>query len=388
VPFVPHEEFLETVKSANSEIALSEHISGCCEVTSMPRQIALVHTTACNISCFMCQKFAMPGANHSSSMSGDLIDKIAREAFLTLRNLCLTIAGEPLVDPGLPLILKKARSFLVGVSLVTNGLNLDEAHLRTLLPCLDDITVSIDGASKATYEGIRRGSSYEKVLSNIRLFNRLRDSLEPAARPRLILNYVLMRRNVEEMPEFVKLARDLDADEVNFNHVVAFNRAVREESLLNDRETANFWLTEARKTADALGIEARMPLPYALQSSRTSDHEADSRTAGPAKKSGCGPEEKEMRQPWRECPFLWSKMFIEVDGDVSPCCADHPDRPRMGNIGKQDIGEIWQGSLYSDMRRRLLTERPFACCLHCDIVSQAGHPDDQLSFLKEDIPPE
>lgn len=363
MPHVPKAQLLKLIKGTNSERADKEYRNRSCEVRSLPREITVVNTTACNISCFMCPRNAR-GSHHDSFMSREVFRKLSGEAFLTLLNVSLSASGEALVDPNIPLILDEARRFGVKVRLISNGLLLTESNLAQFDNILESVTISMDGATKETYEGIRRGSDFEAVLSNVKAFNRFRRRLSPDERPGLAFNYVLMRRNITEAPLFIDLAQRLEADEVTFNHVIAFNQEVARESLLFHRDMANRYLEETRRRAESLDIRARIPPPYPIED-----------TAG-------SPDTLHRGRPWEHCPFLWNMMFVESNGNVSPCCSDQPSRPVMGNIGSESVAGIWMGEAYRDMRRRLISDDPWECCLHCDVVSQITAPGDSRSFIK------
>jgi MoaA/NifB/PqqE/SkfB family radical SAM enzyme len=59
--------------------------------------------------------------------------------------------------------------------MITNATLLRESAGQAILDTgLDSLVVSIDGATRSTYERIRRGASFDAVLRNIERFNALR----------------------------------------------------------------------------------------------------------------------------------------------------------------------------------------------------------------------
>lgn len=70
------------------------------------------------------------------------------------------------------------------------------------------VTVSIDGATAATYETIRRGAKFEACLRGIRV---LVDAGRKYGRPRVNLSIVAMASNIAELPAMVELCAELGA---------------------------------------------------------------------------------------------------------------------------------------------------------------------------------
>ena len=58
----------------------------------------------------------------------------------------------------------------------TNGLLIKKMHERhtELFEKLDTLNISIDGATKETYETLRRGGSYEKILENLETVKKIK----------------------------------------------------------------------------------------------------------------------------------------------------------------------------------------------------------------------
>lgn len=68
--------------------------------------------------------------------------------------------------------------------------------------------VSIDGATKETYEAIRRGGHWENVLKNLSRLLKLRD--EAKERFYIQVNFTIMSLNLREIPEAVRLFSSLN----------------------------------------------------------------------------------------------------------------------------------------------------------------------------------
>jgi radical SAM protein with 4Fe4S-binding SPASM domain len=71
------------------------------------------------------------------------------------------------------------------------------------------------------------------------------------------------------------------------------------------------------------------------------------------------------------CKFLWNELFVNVSGDVAPCCIQ--GRPVVGNVHKESLAEIWNNEPMREMRERLLVGDPIPCCKDCNYNTQLGH---------------
>ena len=109
-------------------------------------------------------------------------------------------------------------------SILTNGLMFREFHVR--VPCvignLQELGVSIDGATKETYEKLRLGGRWEKIL----------EALECMAEQKqkhgfsFILHFVVQKDNWHEMELMDELAHRYEADRVYFNPIEDWNTGI------------------------------------------------------------------------------------------------------------------------------------------------------------------
>jgi MoaA/NifB/PqqE/SkfB family radical SAM enzyme len=79
------------------------------------------------------------------------------------------------------------------------------------------INVSLDAGTAATYQKIR-GFSFERVIGNLERFIAARRA-RGQTYPLLFLNMTMMRSNIEELDDFIRLAARLGADETLLWHL-------------------------------------------------------------------------------------------------------------------------------------------------------------------------
>jgi len=332
---------------------------------AMPVYLTIGTTNRCNLRCRMCfrQNIKIDPAT-LIDMDSKLFEKIAGECFPYIKTIAFSVSGEPLLANNISEMIELAKKYEIKLEITSNAalMNNDEL-IKKLVRTLSVLTVSFDGATKETYESIRIGAKYDEVLSNITRFNKYRNELPTVSRPKLGFSFVLMRSNIEEFPDFIRLAHKLQADFIGSVHVVIHGPNFKnEESLIFHKDLANEKLKEAQEVAMNLGINLSTPPLYTLAKEQYAD------PLYTLAKENVGDEAE--KQVMIKCPYLWKRSWIEMNGDVKPCCIGIGDVPIMGNIRNSSFSEIWNGEIYNNMRKGILTGQPFDVCKHCYIAER------------------
>jgi len=174
-------------------------------VNDFPLHVDIESTNACNLRCIMCPRNFM--TEKIGYMEWALFKKIIDEgAEYRLPSIKLNYRGEPLLHPRLPEMVAYAKKKeIIEVQFNTNGLSLNEKKTGELLDAgLDRIIFSFDGATKETYERIRTGSNYERVVSNIKALVKMRNG-RGLKRPSVRVQMVKMKENEHEVEDFLKM---------------------------------------------------------------------------------------------------------------------------------------------------------------------------------------
>jgi MoaA/NifB/PqqE/SkfB family radical SAM enzyme len=171
-------------------------------------------TTRCNLpGCIMCPRTAWPERWQAQDLSWETF-----EAFIPslkfFSHVHLSGWGEPLLHPRLWDMARALRAQGLKVSLTSNGLGLNQEVQMQVLEHLDMVAISLDGARAETYEKVRPGADFHRLVQQIAaLCSRKRSrGLE---RPEVVLLFLKMRPNLAELPEFLRLAASLGVDRVN-----------------------------------------------------------------------------------------------------------------------------------------------------------------------------
>ncbi|MFA5275726.1 MAG: radical SAM protein [Candidatus Omnitrophota bacterium] len=365
------------LKEYNYKLASDALSSGRPFLKSMPVDINIQTTLKCNLRCIMCQRETVPRENLTGNMPLSLFKRIAQESFPFADNVSFTVIGEPLLTDNIFEMLDILKEYQVGLELVTNANLLDNDKLiLKMLDLLNVISVSLDAASKETYEAIRRGGDFEKVISNLRRFSQLRKKTKNDCL--FSISFLGMERNIRELPRVIDLAKDIGAQQVNLSDLLVFREEMKEESLMYHKEMEARYISEAIDVALRSGINLTLPpaqtdffkynFSYLFEKLIATLHGIKNKILFYNLPSN------------KRCRYLWAKVYIDERANVYPCCA--PRKPLMGNLYEQTLKEIWNNSLYLKMREGFLTEKPFDCCQDCNLNPIKFNVVEEKKFIK------
>ena len=120
--------------------------------------------------------------------------------------------GEPLARPDLASLIQSARAAGLYVNLITSGLPLDEKRLDDLVAAgLDHFQLSFQGAREDSANEICGTKAHAQKL-------RVLDWLK-SRRLAVTLNFVLHRKNLDQLDEMLAIAENSSASRVEFAHV-------------------------------------------------------------------------------------------------------------------------------------------------------------------------
>lgn len=316
--------------------------------SSLPTDYWIEVTNRCNLRCRMCRRrFVLHDA---VDMDRSLFKVLTPFLGYALRAE-LNCWGESLVAPDMfGAVFDYISAMPVWMQLTTNAMLLDERWARKFLGASMEIVVSLDGAGPGTFESIRSGADFGRVLRNIR---RLGDLKEDAGKryPILSLKFVAMADNAQELPALVPLAEDLGAENIYVVYLVAHSEEMRCKSLFYDSELARAAFEDARRAACGRQVSLWLPRPVGVDAESAAD-------------------------PWRRCREPWYAFVVKSNGDVNPCC--HTPDLVMGNLKKSGFESIWNGGAYRRLRKALREGTPPPSCLHChmsfpDVNDESSH---------------
>src|SRR3954465_10086581 len=174
----------------------------------LPSYLQVEPVGQCNLRCRMCPiQYRQDGPPHGPpAFLDEAVFRPLVESFGPIDELPLQGWGEPMMHPRFfDMVAFAAKR---GIRVSTNT-NLTLLTPRRAALCVDSglaaLHASLDGATASTYELIRVGANFGKVIRNLdRLMRTIRSA--GAKTPRVRIVTVLMRRNLDELADVVDLA--------------------------------------------------------------------------------------------------------------------------------------------------------------------------------------
>lgn len=173
-------------------------------IDSKPFDISIVIDRVCNLRCIMCFIFDKP-ERYLSNGYCNLVDETGD----SLRQVYFA-GGEPFYSKRTLAFINDCinKNYKFRFGFVTNLTIFKKELLEKIR--LDSVVVSIDGATKETYEKIRRGASWEKVMDNLRALIKLKSE----HRDKFVIKvaFVAMVSNFREIPKAIELFESLGVE--------------------------------------------------------------------------------------------------------------------------------------------------------------------------------
>ena len=292
-------------------------------VTKFPIHIDIEATNFCNLKCTMCPHGLENYEMKKGYFDFGLYKRVLKECGVHgLRSIKLNMRGEPLLHKKLiDMVAIAKEAGILEVMFNTNGLLLTPQKTRDLIEAgLDLLIVSIDGATKETYEKIRVGGDFDLLNENLEYFIRYRKEKQ-ISKPLIRLQFVAMKDNVHESEDYVRMWR-------NKVDVITVNR-------YSDRGCGS------EKKAFEMVPNGRA-----------------------------------------NCYHPWRRMSVNWDGDAQMCCGDWDSLCILGNVSEKGIYELWHSKLFNEYRKKLrecrLDEIP--CCKDCFVL--AGYKWEKKLSIK------
>jgi MoaA/NifB/PqqE/SkfB family radical SAM enzyme len=312
-----------------------------------PSFIEIETTTKCNLKCVMCEHtyWNEPIRDMSFEQFKSIVDQ-----FPKLKWIGLTGIGESFLNKDFMKMLRYVKSKGILVELFDPFFFIDNQIAEELVALeIDKIFVSLDAASKETYETIRVGSNFETVTSNAAHLFRLKKE-KCSCFPEIAFHFVINKYNYNEILNYIDLVHSISQGE---STSIQFTRSLHEFE-----EIKHCFMEipkEAVEAAEAKGTKMGIPVVW-------------------------NADVPDNKPPLSSC-IEWTMPFIFVTGHVIACCSgneagarDFQKATALGNVFEQSFKEIWHGEKYKSLRRMLRAGKAPPACKTCCIYAKEGQP--------------
>ena len=342
----------------------------------------------CNLRCRMCYfshdsyYYVKPGF-----MSPETFTNVADVVLPHAGTLTLSCGSEPLCSPYFVEILKITSKYeLQNLDFCTNGILLTKKRADAVIESgVTEIMFSVDAATKETYEYIRRGADFGRLLRNIEYLVKRKEAAGLKI-PRLRFNVTLMQKNIAELADLVTLAANLGVTSLDFRHLVVYEGlGVEKESLVHNKQLANYWLDVARARAGELGLEV-VACPENFSADASIDERKTQKRGWKDRLKFLKPVKQLLRPTGKKAPpaadlycnLPFTYVLVNSAGGVFPCPHCHGVQP-FGLLSESPFGKIWLNDKYMNLRSRILENNPPEMCQRCPSAGK-GKVENSRSF--------
>ncbi len=301
-------------------------------VKPLPIRLWIELTSHCNLKCTMCPNKDLP-KNKKGFMEFNLFKKIVDEAKDFIFDVSLYHRGESLLHKDFLKFLNHSTKYKWRTKLHTNGTILNDEIIEGIIKSgLYRISFSFDGYEPSTYEKIRIGANFKKVLNNIKKILKIKNSYKK---------------------KFPIIAIEL----IDFQGSEISNRKKREKFLENFKNLGHVEIV-IRKIHNWAGYM----------------------------------KDNKGKLKFTPCTFLWHGMVVLWDGTAMPCAQDFFEYYKLENLKDKSIKEIWNSEKLVKLREKHIKKdiMDLETCKNCDRVWRKtffGVPTEYLlDLLKGKMP--
>ncbi len=293
--------------------------------------LLLFVTERCNLHCRMCGVCERPSAPSASdeltfSQYKTLLETAATRLGTTLVSIG---GGEPLLRQDIFDIIRCAADAGMSVHICSNGLLINKERALNLRDSgIAAVSISVDSPEATAHELLRGPDTFQKTIEAIRLLR------ETAPEIQIGINYLITRLNYHKMDDMVRLAEDLDVQQIKFApiHTNLLHRHKAKETF------EELFFTET----DLPALEQEIVrLKKRCRQSKLS-------ASSPAFLDGIVPFYRPPQRPFH-CYAGYAVCAIGAAGQMAPCC----DMDSPFSVKNMPIDAIWHDPAFHELRHKV-----------------------------------
>lgn len=295
--------------------------------TSLPIMAMIEVSRFCNLRCPSCPIGKNKIKNRAMMSFGDF-KKIIKLVNNSVREISLFNYGEPLTNSDIAKMIRFAKNNGINnIKLHSNGLLLNKKLSRELIKSgLDEISISIDGASNKTYKKYRIGGDLNILLKNTKDFIELKKNMN-IKKPVVVAQFIIMKHNQGEIEKFSEICKNIGVDKIIYKTFNAYMSGY-EDRKINLKFVPTNIKYSRYKTAKAKGISDYYKLNH--------------------------------------CMWPWENLVVNANGDIALCCHDYNADYQLGNILRDD--NWWNTENRKKIQNSIIRRNnKINMCKHCAI---------------------
>jgi MoaA/NifB/PqqE/SkfB family radical SAM enzyme len=277
-----------------------------------PKYMTFEVTNVCNLKCPLCPTVKVKEKRFAAFSD---FKKVINE--VNVETVSFYLLGEPLLNKDLFKMVKYAEDKNVKTFFSTNDMLLDK-HIDDIFDSgLSKIQVTLDGLTKEDHESYRVNSDFDKCLENIEKLcseRKRRNSKKPVIK----MQTLLFKHNLDKKEGFIKLAKKLGIDVLQFKMITLGPDEKNKEKLKEKFKPEQF--DREKKT-----LYKNMPV----------------------------------------CPLIIKNAFVLSSGELVLCCFDPYGEASLGNVFEKPFYSVWYSyKRFSYLKKAL--DGKLDICKKCD----------------------
>ena len=345
---IKNDKYLNNKALNEYEISMRKEI-----LESKPRAMIGMIMNKCNISCRICDIW-----REGVWQEPDRILKEIVELLPYMEDICWQ-GGEVFLMKGFNEMLSEGvKCKNLNQVIFTNGLLLNEKNLEIIAKGNVELVLSIDGATKESYEYIRRGASFEKLCNVLELIKEVRKTT--GAKINTYYNPVICRTNYKEIEAMVKFAKKYEFTAITLNPI----RGYPEENIFQpiDEQAFDFMrkvipLAETKAKEYGIRFNNWMPVDCGCKEINFK-HELVNDFISDKKNSDEQPKKEELKNEEKNkknnnrmiCYAPWQRLLLDNMGQTRPyaMCTKW-----LGSTEHFSLAELWNSKNMQIYRKKL-----------------------------------
>lgn len=306
-----------------------------------PYMIDWAITNKCNLNCLHCRGMS------EEELDTSVILRVAKEISSLHPSWVIIEGGEPLLCNELFDVLDIIYKNGIKTYLISNGMLLDEFFAKKLSQLDVNLMLSIDGADRETYEGIRSGASFKK----------LKESVEIAKKVNILdsCNVTIGKYNFHQTDDFFKFAKEVGFKKITFIGLKPCKDY--DKYVLNGEDYKEFFSSIIKCEKDyQMDVYVDEPFFKLFLKVNNINYSVD-------------PQNGIIVSDVSKCIF-GRYIFIETNGDVKPCTFAPI---KIDNVKEKPLNEIWNQFENSNLLKEIKDfSKREGTCKNCKYLYDCG----------------
>jgi MoaA/NifB/PqqE/SkfB family radical SAM enzyme len=301
-------------------------------------------TTSCYLKCIHCEHTYFDKNYLNQNITFEQFKKLI-EQIPNLKWINVTGEGSSFLNPDFLKILRYLKSRDIYVDFSHDFFFMTDEIAKELINLkIERIYLSIDAATKKTYEKIRVNSNFDKVVSNIKRFIQLKKEMNSPL-PEICFRMAFFKDNIQEVEKLIELIHSF-GDSKDIGDDPSINIV----GLLEFEQTKG-WVREIpQNVVDRVNKKAKK-YGFTIYWSH--------------------PSHDESTKPPVDYCTAWAEPYVMIRGHVVPCCGvlmsnkrEFLEKNAFGNAYKQPLRKIWNSKRYKEFRKLIVNPKgkiPLLC---------------------------